>query len=72
MNKKPKVLITYDAPNWAYHKNAKILQKYLSDEFNIELIYDQDKIKLLQHIKESYYDLIFFPFLIMEYINLYI
>ena len=60
MNRKPRILITYDAPNWAYHKNAKILQKYLSDEFDICLLYDQDKISLLRHISQSEYDLVFF------------
>lgn len=57
--KKARVLITYDAPNWAYHKNAKILQKYLSDEFDISTIYDQDKIHLMKSIYEGEYDLVF-------------
>ena len=57
---KKKILITYDAPDWAYHKNAKVLKKYLSDEFDISLIYDQDKLALVSHLKDHQYDLVFF------------
>ena len=57
---KGKVLITYDAPNWAYHKNAKVLKKFLSDDFDITLIYDQDKQAMCDHIVSNDYDMIFF------------
>jgi glycosyltransferase involved in cell wall biosynthesis len=54
-----RILITYDSPNWAYHKNAKVLQKYLGDEFEIELAFDQDKAQLMRIIESGKYDLVF-------------
>jgi len=54
-----KILITYDVEDWAYHKNAKILQKYLQPFYDIEIISDQDKRGLLAHVNTVTYDLLF-------------
>ena len=56
---KKRILITYDVEDWAYHKNAKILQKFLSDEFSIDIASDQDKGALLNHLNQVPYDLLF-------------
>lgn len=56
---KKKILITYDAPGWAYYKNACILKKYLSEYYDIDLIYDQDKNYMLNYILNNKYDLVF-------------
>ena len=56
---KKRILITYDVEDWAYHKNAKILQKFLSDEFHIDIFSDQDKSALLYHLSKTPYDLLF-------------
>ena len=53
------ILITYDVPDWAYHKNAKILQKFLSNSFNIDIISDQNKIELVRALSIKKYDLVF-------------
>ncbi len=56
---KKRILITYDVVDWAYHKNAKILQKFLSDEFEIGICTDQNKAALLHHLRKTPYDLLF-------------
>ena len=56
---KQKILITYDVEDWAYHKNAKILKKFLSQDFEINLISDQDKYALVDHLSKNRYDLLF-------------
>lgn len=37
MSTKPKVLVVYDSPNWAFHRIALQIERYLSDQFDIEL-----------------------------------
>lgn len=59
MKDRKRILITYDVEDWAYHKNAKVLQKYLSDEFEIHLISDQNKHALVHHMCQNPYDLLF-------------
>ena len=58
MNRK-KILITYDVPDWAYHKNAKILQEYLVDDFEIDIVSDQDKRWILKALSQKKYDMLF-------------
>jgi len=38
-NRKPKVLLIADVKNWAWWLKGQFLQKYLSDEFDIDMIY---------------------------------
>jgi hypothetical protein len=56
---KKRILITYDVEDWAYHKNAKILRNELSRDFEIDLISDQDKYALVNHLRKNSYDLLF-------------
>jgi glycosyltransferase involved in cell wall biosynthesis len=53
-----KILITYDVPNWAYHKNAKVLKKYLPN-FEIDLVSDQNKQDILDCLSSKKYDALF-------------
>jgi len=55
---KSKILITYDVPDWAYHKNAKVLQKYLKD-FEIDLVSDQNKQEIINYLSNKKYDALF-------------
>jgi len=56
---KKRILITYDVKDWAYHKNAKILQKYLHEDYDIDIVTDQDKHALINHLHVVPYDLLF-------------
>ena len=56
---KKRILITYDVEDWAYHKNAQILQKYLGEYYDIDIATDQDKHALINHINVVPYDLLF-------------
>jgi glycosyltransferase involved in cell wall biosynthesis len=58
MNEKKKILITYDVPDWAYHKNAKVLKKYLTN-FDIDLVSDQNKQEIIQKLSTKMYDALF-------------
>ena len=55
---KSKILVTYDVPDWAYHKNAKVLQKYLKD-FEIDLVSDQNKQEIINALAIKKYDALF-------------
>lgn len=44
--KKPKICLYCDRPNWAHHNSAIEIKKYLSDEFDLDILYVVDKPKI--------------------------
>ena len=54
------ILITYDVPDWAYHKNAKVLKKFLeSKNMSIDIVSDQNKNELIAALSQKKYDVLF-------------
>jgi glycosyltransferase involved in cell wall biosynthesis len=57
---KKNILITYDVPDWAYHKNAKVLKKFLNPEkYDIDIVSDQNKNDIIKFLSVKKYDMLF-------------
>lgn len=48
---KPKILIVYDVPNWAVHKNLKYFKHYFSEDFDVDSV---DEVTLSEKYEEKY------------------
>lgn len=60
-NRKPRICLIADVPEWAWDIKSNYLKKYLSNEFDITIkyIFDENGKNIVEKIDRNYYDLYF-------------